>query len=471
MQAFGLSLINKVLRTIRYYGMIEEGDRVLVAVSGGPDSVALLLVLDKLKDRIGFDLAVCHFRHGVRSSDYRDLEFVKDLSERLGYRIFVGEGNARELAKTENISLEEACRKLRYDFFEEVAQREDFNRVALGHTLNDNVETFFMRVLRGASLSGLKGIPPVRDRYIRPFIEVTRDEVLAFLGELGVDYLIDETNLDERILRNWVRLRLIPLIKDRVSSIERIVGRTIRLIREDEELLSSMAEEVLKKLNIDTDERGIYFKIDEDFINLHPAIKRRLISKLLYRRFFRGESSELMDDKVSRIIEILGSTEGSKRMPISRGIVLRREYDRVFIGYDEGRDFERKEVLVMGEGVYHFGEWVFNVREVSYGDGDLLNAGKFVAIFSKRKVGFPLIIRTRREGDRITIKSNLTKKVKDFFIDRKIPFSERDRIPLLVTGEDRVIWIVGYVQNTELLPEEGEPAILVEVRRHEGVVG
>ncbi|MGB9808074.1 MAG: tRNA lysidine(34) synthetase TilS [Thermosulfidibacteraceae bacterium] len=468
MQTFRVSFVGKIKRTIERFGLIEKGDRIITAVSGGPDSVALLLSLYELREKIGFELALCHFRHGVRPNDFRDVEFTRDLASKFNLPFFLGEGDASSFAKERGMSLEEACRFLRYSYFEELLKREGYDKVALGHTLSDNVETFFMRILKGSSLSGLKGIPPKRGFYIRPLIEVTREDVLDFLKEVGVNFIVDETNFSERFFRNWVRLRLIPFLTGKVPSLNRIVGRVIELLREDEDYMSNIASKVIKALPIEKRGKNIYFKIDENFIQLHPAIKRRVIAGILYENFYRGEPERLMSEKMSKLLKIFGSMEGSKEFKLSGGIVLRREYEKVFIGYPESRNAEKKEVLVVGSGVYHIGDWIFNVRDAIMTEENLLNVGKFVAVFSKEKVRFPLIFRMRKEGDRIMIREGLTKKVKEFFIDKKVPYSVRDKIPLLVDSEGRVIWIVGYIQNMELLPKKDEEVIIFEARRYEG---
>lgn len=465
MQAFRLPLVRKVWNTIKKYKLIEKGERVLVAVSGGPDSVALFLVLYLIKDRLESDLGICHYRHGVRVDDSKDFSVAKKLSERFNVPFFCGSGDAISVSKERKKGVEEACRFLRYSFFQELAEKELYNKVATGHTLNDNVETFLMRLMMGASLEGLKGIPPKRGIFVRPLIEVTRDEIIDFLRTFGEDFIVDETNIDDRITRNWIRLKLIPFMLSRNPSLIKVIGRSLNFLREDAEYLNSIADEVYASIPFTETCKDITFDMVH-LKNLHPSLKRRVLTKLLYEKFYPGFDKALMADNVERILRMMETDKGNKEIKLKGGIVVKREYNKISIGfYEDTSKKEIREVLITGPGIYVFGEWVFAVKEVEY-DDVLQPFSRTVAIFSASKIGYPLVFRTRRDGDRIFTKVG-TKKLKDFFIDRKIPLSERDRIPILVTKDGEIIWVVGHFYRDNLKPLPGEKGIVIEGRKNE----
>lgn len=220
--------IKKVKNTISRYGMIRFGDRVVVAVSGGVDSVCLLDVLDKLRDELGVELFVAHFDHGLRpDDDEAETRFVKSLAASLDLPFETKKAFPSML--TGAGPLEERARNARYRFLEEVKEKFSAQKIAVGHNLNDQAETVFMRLLRGSGTSGLAGIPPVRDGHIiRPLIEISREEILTYIEQRGIKYLTDPSNFKTRFLRNRIRLELLPNLKQIQPRIIELLGRLPR---------------------------------------------------------------------------------------------------------------------------------------------------------------------------------------------------------------------------------------------------
>lgn len=276
-------ILNKVRKTIKKHRLFDQGDRVLVAVSGGPDSVCLLDVLVKLSREWELTLAVAHFNHKLREEADKEEQFVSRLAGKYGLSFFSGASNVKEIAEKRGLGLEEAARHERYKFLEEVSSREGFSKIALGHTLSDNVETFFMRAVRGASLEGLKGILPKKDHIVRPLIEVTREEIFSYLKKEELLWVEDSSNKDTSFLRNWVRHRLLTLIKERNPSIEETLGATLQGLLWDWLFIEEEVDRALDKMDYRFENGTLYINLSN--FDFHEAIKRHALSKLIYRFF------------------------------------------------------------------------------------------------------------------------------------------------------------------------------------------
>ncbi len=458
-------ILDKVRGTIERFSLIHKGNRVLVAVSGGLDSVVLLEVLSQLSSELSIELAVCHFNHGLRETAERDERFVESLAASKGLPFFCGRADVKKIAEERGMGIEEAARAARYGYFEEVARKEGFDRVALAHTLSDNVETFFLRVIRGAGLEGLKGIPPRRGIYVRPLIEVSREQIMEFARERGLSYVEDETNRDTRYLRNWVRVRLIPLLKEANPSVEETVGRLIGSLREDWELLNLCVESWLGKVRYTPLEEGFEVCLDT-LMDLPPAVVRHILFKLLHRYIYPGMPGKLSLSHVEALMAMCKGGEGSKGLSLPDGVEAVREYNRLYVRRGRSEPQPVEEVLITAPGVYPFSRMLFVVRK---GDlGNVVADGRWSASFDPSKVDFPLVLRYKRPGDRLFIPGVGRKKLQDFFVDLKVPRRLRERIPLLTTVEGDVLWVVGYRQREDLKPT-GREAIMVEVRKDEGV--
>ncbi|HLR36336.1 MAG TPA: tRNA lysidine(34) synthetase TilS, partial [Tissierellales bacterium] len=205
----------KVLETIRNYNLIDEGDQVVIGVSGGPDSMALLYILLDIKKVIPFNIYVAHVNHGVRGeAANKDEEFVRNICKDLNFPFYSIKVNMYEYAKDHNMTGEEAGRKLRYDFFKKVLKKHGRGKIAVAHNKNDQAETLIMRFMRGTGIDGLKGIPYKRGNIIRPLLEINRDEIEAYIGENKIDTRLDKTNLEPIYNRNKIRLELMPYIEE-----------------------------------------------------------------------------------------------------------------------------------------------------------------------------------------------------------------------------------------------------------------
>lgn len=270
-------LKEEVLKTIKTYNLIEKDDKVVIGVSGGPDSICLLHLLYSIKKELGFEIVVAHINHQIRKVADSETEYVKDFCKNLGIECFVKKENITELAKKQKKGTEEAGRQVRYDFFEDVAQKTNSNKIATAHNSNDRAETVILNILRGSGISGLKGIEAMRDnKYIRPLIFTKREKIEEYCQENNLNPKIDESNMENIYNRNKVRNIIIPYIeKEFNKNIIQTINRLSDVATEENEFLQKLTEEQYN--TISTIENDTIILDLKKFNHLELVIKRRLI--------------------------------------------------------------------------------------------------------------------------------------------------------------------------------------------------
>src|SRR3989339_867742 len=292
-----------VASTVREFKMLESKDSILVAVSGGPDSVALLLSLLHLKQAYDLSIGIAHLNHRLRGEDsLKDEEFVRDLAEQFRLPFFCEQQDVAAYAGRHRLSVEEAGREVRYDFFSRTANHHGYDKIALGHNKNDNAELVLMNLLRGSGPKGLSGIPPVRDhRYIRPLIRMTKQEILDFLKAEGQAFRMDGSNTDTAYIRNAVRLRLIPVLEsDFNPDIVDALDGFSHILRQEEDYLDTEAEKYFQACLIEKQTAFLSFS-KQRLSRLHPAMVNRVIRKGIgmmktdLRRISLGHMNDILD--------------------------------------------------------------------------------------------------------------------------------------------------------------------------------
>lgn len=309
---------NKVEQTIQKYNLIEKGEKVLVAVSGGPDSLALLQVLLSLK----YDVCVAHVNHGLRESAISDEIFVKQFCEERKIPCFVKQVSLKSLIKTEKslkgMSLEEAGRRVRYDFFEEMAEQNHCAKIALAHNANDNVETVMMNLLRGSGLTGLKGIEPKREKIVRPLLEVSREEIEAYCKAENLIPRQDESNQETVYTRNKIRLELIPYIEKNINSnVMQNISRMSEIVREEERYLSNQAELAYQSVLQKEEETEVICDL-KAFNLLDIVLKRRIILKSIIKVL--GNAKDIEKVHVDDIVKLCKNNVGGKYLTPNQNI-------------------------------------------------------------------------------------------------------------------------------------------------------
>jgi len=438
-----MNFLKRIQQTIERYGMLAVGDRVIVGVSGGPDSMALLFALHQLQDDYQLSLWASHYNHKLRGKESdQEAEFVKCQAERIGIPLLV-EDDDGSLLKTKG-NIEEIARKKRYTFFQKKTLELNAQKIALGHTASDQAETFFLWLFRGAGTKGLGGIPPVRDNLIiRPLIETEREEIIGFLKEKCIPWKEDPTNKSGNFLRNRVRRILIPkILKEFDPHLLKKIIKTTEIFRDDDILLEKLTLDKFNEISIKNNETKVLLDIDR-LEALPVSLKRRVIRYAL--KTIQGSLRRINFDHVERILKLMESSLPHLQISLPYGIEVYKEYDclRVVRAFKETISFYYEankvpEIIIIPE--------IERKITISVLDWDQSNSPfteKNIALIDFEKIIFPLVVRNWKKGDRFQpLGTQGSKKVKDFFIDLKIPRIERNQVPLVLFG-DQIAWIAG----------------------------
>lgn len=430
--------------------MTAEGDGILVAVSGGPDSVALLHVLHSLRDELDTRLHVAHLNHSFRgeASD-GDAEYVRGLAQSLGIPVTIEKVDVPGIRRTLRLSPEEAARLVRYEFLDRVADEVGASKIALGHTADDQVETVLMRILRGTGIDGLRGIPPVRGRFIRPLIQVRRSEIEEYIRENGLQPRTDETNLMPAFTRNRIRLELIPLLRREYNpGVDSAILQLAELAREDTAYLDVVTKEALDRLILRREEGALSLDAS-GLAGQTNAIARRLIRRAA--REVRGEIADTGLCHVDDLIALLRSSD-SFRCELPGGLFVERSGREV--SFSSKRPDQPiiylYDLSVPGATEVPEAEVVITADVWDGGVNPVRPPGSMEAVFDSDAIVGRLVVRNWVPGDRIRpLGMRGTKKLQDVFVDSRIPRSARYRIPV-VADDVRIMWVPGLVVSDEV---------------------
>ena len=419
-------MLNKLCAFALRQNMLQPGDKVVCAVSGGADSMALLWAMYLLKNKLRISLSAAHFNHHLRGEESdRDAAFVRDFCA--GYHIPFTEGSAQVVAGEKG--LEAAAREARYAFL-----RTLDGKIATAHTADDNAETVLMHLVRGTGLKGLGGISPVNGQLIRPMLEITRDEVLAFLEEYSIPYVEDSSNGTDIFLRNRLRHHVVPLLKQENPSLANNLSAMALRLRQDEEVLAAETE---KAMTCSVPElRG-----------LTPGIRSRVLGKLLTDAGVKEPEAE----HIAALEKLVFSGKPSAKAFFPGGVTMTRNYDVLTVG-EENETLAARTLICPGTTV---------VPEAGV-KIHCLPAGEMPACdgaFSVIPQG-QLVVRSRQEGDAIRLPGG-TKSLKKLFIDRKIPAARRDRVPV-IADDAGVVGVAGFGGNLDRM-RDGENAVTIHI--------
>jgi tRNA(Ile)-lysidine synthase len=434
------SFSDAVRRTAERYGM--NLSRLLVLVSGGPDSVALLRALVEA----GGELVVLHLDHGLRGEESReDADFVRELCEKVDVRCEV-----QSLRLEEGPNLQERARDERYRIAKEVADELGLRAIAAGHTADDVAETVLMNLARGTGLRGLAGIPPARGRLVRPLIERTRREVLEYLASLDQPYRTDPTNLTGKYARNRVRLEILPVLEELYPGAARNLARGASLAREDLEVLEELAAGAIQK-------RGAEVVLPlEALSGLHPALRRYAVRRVY--SMILPEAPPLGSALVGAVLGLTG--QGTRMLDLPGGVVAAARAGKEISLYPRPEPFAGEEELRVGENL--IAGWRISVREAPRYEPE--DAARPEVAYLDAARG-PYRVRMAREGDTIRpLGLGGTKKVLRAMMDREVPRDLRRRTPVVVDRRGEVAWIpLGELGEEFKVDEATERIMRLEV--------
>jgi tRNA(Ile)-lysidine synthase len=467
-------MLSKIIRTIERYRMVEPGERVLVGLSGGADSVALAEALVELEPRLRIALVLGHLNHGLRPEAEEDEEFCRSISERLSLPFVSARADVAAEARRNKRSIEDAARSARYQFLEAQAERFGVAKIAVGHTLDDQAETFLLRLLRGAGGRGLGGIHPVREgRIVRPLLDVRRQEIESYLEERGVSYREDGSNLDPRFTRNRIRHELLPLLSAAYNPrLADSLARCASLLREEEEWMEAETREAFDTLAAVSPGR---VRLDRKALANRPlALRRRLV------RFAIGRIRGLENVSHRHIEDVLSLAERgqSGRELHLPGIVVEVSFDEMRIrwaapgGTGRGRkagergynDFEYRLPIPARVRIAECrGTLCARIAEPK-GDPDGPRLGNAVVVgFDGRAPGLPeLKVRNPRPGDRFhPLGAPGSKPLSRYLMERKVSREMRSLVPLVVRSDSKgeILWVVGHGVSEASRVSTGSPRV------------
>ncbi len=442
-------MIEKVKQTIIKYGLLKQNERVVVGLSGGPDSAALTVALAQIASSIGVKIIVAHFNHGLRGREANEDErSAGRLAKKLGLP-FVSR-KMENTAVPQGLSPEDFYRRQRYQFFDEVAKSNNAGKIALGHNLQDQAETVLLHLLRGSGLEGLKGIMPLRGgKYIRPLIEISREEIVSFLDEAGIAYRQDSSNESNLHLRNKIRRELLPYLKKEYNpKIDEALAQMADILREENKFIRESVNSAFKTTCIKKQKNKIILNI-EYMCMLPLAIQRRLLKELLEN--FSSQKNGITFLHINSLSKLLHNLESGKKLSLPFGIEARREYENIIL---ERTKEGKKQVdylypLEIPCTIY-LAQRNLTIRLQLVKKSKIDFTVKNKDYFDLDKIHFPLVLRNRREGDWFQpLGMAGRQKLKSFFINHKITQQKRREIMLLV-DQQSVIWIENMHLNEQV---------------------
>ena len=463
-------IIKEFLEFINEKELISKGDKIVVGLSGGPDSVCLINLLCSIKEELNLKLVAVHINHMIRGeAANQDEIFAKELCENLHVDFYSKRIDINNYAKENKLSSESAGREVRYEYFNKIMKKLSFNKIATAHNANDQAETILMRIMRGTGLEGLGGIPVKRDDvYIRPILFLKRQEIEAYCDYIKVNPRIDATNLERDYSRNRVRLDILPYMKEYFNSdVIEAINRMAMLLQEDNKYIERRVDEVYDTLC--TKKSGLVI-INYKAFECEYALINRII-----RKSIQEVSGDMYDLEMKNIQDVisLANLETSKRVDLPKGLHAVNVYGDIHIRNDEELTSDKNiEIIIPKENILHkelcFGNYIIEFQSQDKERNINYNENSLIKYFNYDKISGNIVIRYRRDGDIINplgMKGN--KKVKDIFIDMKIPKAERDFVPIIQFGQD-ISWIVGVKMSEKYKIDEQTKEILrITIKRKE----
>jgi len=439
--------LSAVKAAIGHYHMLAQGDAVLVGVSGGPDSVALLHSLVAIAPKWSLRLVVAHLNHQLRGPTAdEEAAFVSKIAAGLGIPCKIASRNVAEYGIRYRLSVQEAARAVRYAFYDEVAAEYSADKIALGHHADDSAESILIHLLRGTGPLGLVGIPPVRDgRIIRPLIDLTRKEILAYLERHGLEYVLDRSNLDTDYLRNRIRHQLLPLLREEYNpNMVDALNRLGSILGDEEDFWDLTVGRVFEELSWKRIPHGMSLSVSR-LSGLHPALLRRVVRHAVLS--VKGDLKRIGHVHVEAVIQLVVGSSPSGRLDLPDSITVLRDLEAVNFLSEPPQVIAGFEHDIPGIQTTPIPE-IGIALKLLVCDGDEVSDPKSypltTALFDMEAITFPLTVRSFKEGDRFNpLGMSGSQKVKTFFINQKVARRERLRCPILLSG-GHIIWVGGY---------------------------
>ena len=452
---------NEFLKNLKSYNL--EGFGVLLAVSGGKDSMTMLDLFNYFKYELKLNLVVCHFNHSLRDDADRDEKFVKTQCEKYGLKFYSKKEDVLLYSNENKLSTEEGARFLRYKFFDEVKRIENLEYIATAHNKNDLAETVIMRILRGTGINGLIGIQSERGDLIRPILNFSRDGIEKYIEENNIPFVEDKTNFEELYLRNKIRLNLFPILKNEYNP--RILDAISRLSNIAFDYSTISREYIASK-------EGLLWEFNKEKILVYIEklkLQSRSFRNIMYREFFEfiSKDPDGINYKIIEEIDNLIFSKTGKYIEI-KNVVFKIEYDKLLI-YDKNI-FENLEMKFYFENLdfslYSTKFFDIIIEQSSFEEFKNLKQNKDLLFINKKYLDF-LKIRNKENGDFLELEFG-KKKLKDIFIDEKVSKDIRKNIPIFEI-ENNIVWVPNIRRSNRYLVDEKDDIIKIRVLSKENL--
>jgi len=452
-----MELLKEIEDFVIENNLINKKDKIVVGVSGGPDSLCLLYVLNELKEKYELELYVVHINHMIREeADYEE-SFVKKTASTLNLPFFSKKIDVVGEAKKYKQSTEEYARNKRYEFFEEIRKSENADKIAVAHNLNDNTETTLMNLIRGCGLEGLVGISPKNNYIIRPLLNTSREKIEEFCKINSLTPMVDKTNYESIYTRNKVRNDILPMLKELNPDIVNSFLRMNNIVKEEKELLDKIIENEYRTIRVKKQDVVLY---KDKFNNLDTAIKRRVLRMAIIE--FSGSLKDITFASIENAIKIISKAQNGKVIKISDNVKIIVNYNELyFTNSIEKIDNFMYELIIPGKTyIKELDTYIEAEIKKAEEVPDILK-DKNKKFFDIAKTGKKLYVRNRKDGDFFE-PTGMTgkKKLKDFFNDNKILIEERDRVPL-VECDEGIVWIVGLRSSRKFLKDKYTKEVII----------
>lgn len=425
----------QIIKFISVNGLVQEGDKLLIALSGGSDSVFALNFFNKFKNKYKISICALHINHSLRGEEsYLDQEFCKDICNIEEIEFYTELVDVNKLAKEKKLSIEETGRIIRYQKLEEYSRISNSNKIVTAHNLEDNTETILLNLFRGTGLKGISGIPIKRDNIIRPFLSTSKNEIENYLNEKKIKFVVDSSNKESIFKRNFLRNEILPKIRQNINdNVDLNIFKLSEIVRKSYIMIEEVLDRYIKKFVSDY-KSGI--KISKQVINEKPELINELIKKVIDQKFSRS----LEYKNIFRIEQLFHQQVGTKII-LQDGLEAISEREYIVVKFDDEQ--KDNEVKLELNSTIELQKRILGCVEINIGDVNLYS-GKEIEFIDSEKLTFPLYLRTWREGDKFNpLGLKGTKKLSDFLTDQKVPNAEKKK-QFVLLNKEKIVWVVGF---------------------------
>lgn len=442
-----MPLIQLMTEQIRRHNMVAAGDTVVVAVSGGPDSISLLHILYRLREILNINLVVAHLNHQFRDAESdADACFVREIAKCLHIEAYIESRDVSAYCKRHGVSAQVGAREVRYNFLSEVAVKTGASRIALGHHADDQAETILLHLIRGAGSGGLKGMLPVRDNFfIRPLLAVRRRDIETYCKYHRLATRQDSSNAQTKYMRNRVRFELMPLLESKFNAnLVDSLNRLGEICRDEDDYLEKQSANIYYHVRLQSDDNAVVLDKSR-LLNCHLSLLRRVVRRAWSE--ICGDKDDLSYGHIEQILKIINDGGGYRQINLPRGVTCKNCYNQIEFTLNRDNEeipFYQHSLKIPGitaipELGIAIGAQILPAGKIGNPTG--LNSGEVLLDYDH--LSNPLVVRRRLAGDRFRpLGMEGTVKIKKFFIDQKISRFVRGRIPLVVSGNN-IVWVVG----------------------------